>query len=49
MIAAPEMKAKLDEFGLFGVASMPAEFARFIQDDIAFQQGIVKRAGIARQ
>src|SRR5688500_1153514 len=35
MIAAPDMKAKLDEFGLVGIASAPAEFAKFIQDDIA--------------
>jgi tripartite-type tricarboxylate transporter receptor subunit TctC len=49
IVAAPDMKAKLDEFGLVGVASTPAEFARFIQEDIVFQTGIVKRAGIPLQ
>ena len=49
MIAAPDLKAKLDEFGLISVASTPAEFARFIQDDIALQTAIVKRAGIPLQ
>ena len=49
MIASPEMKAKLDEFGLFAIGSTPAEFAKFIQQDIEFQRGIVKRAGIALQ
>ena len=48
-IDMPEMKAKLDEFGLVGVASTPAEFAKFIHDDVALQSGIVRRAGIPRQ
>ena len=48
-VALPDMKAKLEEFGLVGVASTPAEFAKFIQDDIALQKSIVKRAGIPQQ
>lgn len=48
-VATAEMKAKLDEFGLVGVASTPAEFAKFIRDDVALQSGIVKRAGIPQQ
>ena len=48
-VASPEMKAKLDELGLAPVASSPAEFAKFIRDDVAFQAGIMKRAGIPQQ
>ena len=48
-VATPEMKARLDDLGLVGVASSPAEFAKFLQDDIALQRGIVKRAGIPPQ
>ena len=48
-VALPDMKAKLGDFGLVGVASTPAEFAKFIQDDIALQKSIVKRAGIPQQ
>ncbi|HEY0337445.1 MAG TPA: tripartite tricarboxylate transporter substrate binding protein [Burkholderiales bacterium] len=48
-VATPDMKAKLDELGLVGVASTPAQFAKFIDDDVALQARIVKRAGIAKQ
>jgi tripartite-type tricarboxylate transporter receptor subunit TctC len=48
-VATPDMKAKLDEFGLVGVASSPAEFAKFLKDDIDFQTRIVKLAGIEPQ
>jgi tripartite-type tricarboxylate transporter receptor subunit TctC len=48
-VTTPDMKAKLDELGLVGVASTPAEFAKFIDDDVALQTRIVKRAGIAKQ
>jgi len=48
-VAAPEVKAKLDEFGLVGVASSPAEFVKFLKDDIDFQAKIVKLAGIEPQ
>jgi tripartite-type tricarboxylate transporter receptor subunit TctC len=43
------MKARLDDLGLVAVASTPAEFAKFLQDDIALQTRIVKRAGIPQQ
>jgi len=49
MIAARDMKGKLDELGLVGIASTPAEFRQFIQHDIALQAGIVQRAGISQQ
>ena len=48
LVTSPDMKAKLDELGLVGVASTPAEFARFIQEDVALQAAIIKRAGIDR-
>ena len=48
-VATPDMKAKLDELGLVGVASTPAEFAKFIDEDIALQARILKRAGIDKQ
>jgi tripartite-type tricarboxylate transporter receptor subunit TctC len=48
-IAAPDMKARLDDLGLVGVGSTPAEFAKFIQEDIDFQNDIMKRAGIPQQ
>jgi tripartite-type tricarboxylate transporter receptor subunit TctC len=48
-LSTPEMKARLDDLGLVGVASSPAEFAKFLQEDIALQKGIVKRAGIPQQ
>jgi tripartite-type tricarboxylate transporter receptor subunit TctC len=49
MVATPEVKAKLEEFGLVGVASSPAEFSRFILDDVDFQSRVVKLAKIEKQ
>jgi tripartite-type tricarboxylate transporter receptor subunit TctC len=48
-VASPEMKAKLDELGLVGVASSPAEFAKYLQEDLALQLYIAKKAGIEPQ
>lgn len=48
-VASPEMKARLDEFGLVGVASTPAEFAKFIREDFELQTRIAKQAGIQPQ
>ena len=48
-IASADMKARFDELGLVGVGSTPAEFAKFLQEDIALQSRIVKRAGIPQQ
>lgn len=48
-IATPDMKARLDDLGLVGVGSTPAEFAKFLQEDIDLQKGIMKRAGIPQQ
>jgi tripartite-type tricarboxylate transporter receptor subunit TctC len=48
-VALPEFKARLDEFGLVGVASSPAEFGKFLREDMALQTRIVKLAGIQPQ
>jgi tripartite-type tricarboxylate transporter receptor subunit TctC len=48
-VDAPEMKARLADLGLVGVGSTPAEFAKFLQQDIELQKNIVKRAGIPQQ
>ncbi len=48
-VATPQMKSRLDEFGLVGVASSPAEFAKFLREDFELQTRIVKRAGIEPQ
>ncbi|MGZ5116280.1 MAG: Bug family tripartite tricarboxylate transporter substrate binding protein [Burkholderiales bacterium] len=48
-VATSDMKAKLDDLGLVGVASTPADFAKFIEDDIELQTRIIKRAGIEKQ
>ena len=43
------MKSRLDEFGLVGVASTPAEFAKFLREDFELQNRIAKQAGIHAQ
>ena len=48
-VASPEMKAKLDELGLVGVASSPSEFTKYLQEDLALQLRIAKKAGIEAQ
>lgn len=48
-VASPEMKARLDELGLIGVASSPPEFAKYLQEDLALQLRIAKKAGIEPQ
>lgn len=49
LISTPEMKAKLEELGLVGVASTPAEFAKFIEQDIEFQTRVMKLAKVEKQ
>jgi tripartite-type tricarboxylate transporter receptor subunit TctC len=49
MISSPEMKTKLEELGLAGVGSTPAEFRKFIVGDIAFQSRVMKLARIDKQ
>ena len=48
-VASAEMKSRLEEFGLVGVASSPAEFAKFLREDFELQNRIAKQAGIHAQ
>jgi len=48
-VTSSEMKSRLDEFGLVGVASTPAEFAKFLREDFELQNRIAKQAGIHAQ
>lgn len=48
-VGSPHMKSRLDELGLVAVASSPAEFAKFLQDDLVLQTRIAKQAGIEPQ
>ena len=49
MISTPEVKTKLEELGLVGVASTPAEFRAFIDEDIGFQTRVMKLAKVEKQ
>lgn len=48
-VGSPHMKSRLDELGLVAVASTPAEFVKFLQDDLLLQTRIAKQAGIEPQ
>jgi tripartite-type tricarboxylate transporter receptor subunit TctC len=48
-VVSPEMKARLDELGLIAVASSPADFAKYLQEDLALQLRIARKAGIEPQ
>jgi len=48
-VASPEMKTKMEELGLIGVGSSPLEFAKYLQEDLALQIRIAKKAGIDPQ
>ncbi len=44
-----ELKAQLDRLGLITVGSSPADFAKFVIDDMAFQAALFKLANIQPQ
>lgn len=48
-LRSPAMKARLDEFGLVGVGSTPAQFAAFLREDLALQRRIAKLARLEPQ
>jgi tripartite-type tricarboxylate transporter receptor subunit TctC len=48
-LVTAEVRARLDELGLVAVGSTPAEFARFVAQDIAFNRDIVRRIGLKPQ
>lgn len=45
-VAAPELVAKLAEIGLSTQRMEPAEFTRFVEEQLRFWGGIVQRAGV---
>ena len=47
--ATPDMKAKFDELGVIAVASAPSEFGKYLQEDLALQMRIAKKARIEPQ
>jgi tripartite-type tricarboxylate transporter receptor subunit TctC len=45
----PDLKAQLERLGLITLGSTPAEFAKFVQDDMAFQAKLFQAANIQLQ
>jgi tripartite-type tricarboxylate transporter receptor subunit TctC len=45
----PDLKAQLERLGLITLGSTPAEFAKFVQDDMAFQAKLFQAANIQPQ
>ena len=48
-LQTPDMKEQLEELGLISIASTPADFSKFISEDIAYQSKIFKIAKIDPQ
>jgi len=49
VLSQPEMKKQFDELGIVPVASTPAEFSKFVSQDIELQTQLFKTANIAQQ
>jgi tripartite-type tricarboxylate transporter receptor subunit TctC len=49
LVALPDVRKRLDELGLVAVGSTPAEFEKFIAEDIALNRSIVARVGMTPQ
>jgi tripartite-type tricarboxylate transporter receptor subunit TctC len=45
----PDLKAQLERLGLITLGTTPAEFAKFVQDDMAFQAKLFQAANIQPQ
>ena len=45
----PDLKAQLDRLGLMTLGTTPAEFSKFVMDDMAFQAKLFKAANIQAQ
>jgi hypothetical protein len=43
------MHARLEDFGLVAVGSTPAEFAKFLKEDLELQSRIQREAHIPKQ
>jgi tripartite-type tricarboxylate transporter receptor subunit TctC len=48
-LKSPKMHARLEDFGLVAVGSTPAEFAKFLKEDLALQSRIQREAHIPKQ
>ena len=49
VLSQPDMKKQFDELGIVPVASTPAEFSKFVSQDIELQTQLFKTANIAQQ
>jgi tripartite-type tricarboxylate transporter receptor subunit TctC len=49
IVQLPEIKQRFQDAGLMTVGSTPAEFAAFIQRDLAFYTKLIRGAGIEPQ
>lgn len=49
MVQEPEIKKRFDDIGLITVASKPAEFAKFVEEDTAFNAVLAKKIGVQPQ
>jgi tripartite-type tricarboxylate transporter receptor subunit TctC len=49
VLSQPEMKKQFDELGIVPVGSTPAEFSKFVSQDIELQTQLFKTANIAQQ
>lgn len=47
--ALPEMRRRFEEIGLVATATHPDEFAKFVAQQVAFYQSVVKRIGMELQ
>jgi tripartite-type tricarboxylate transporter receptor subunit TctC len=49
VLRQPEMKKQFDELGLVPIASTPADFSKYVAQDIELQTQLFKTANIAQQ
>ena len=49
VLSQPDMKKQFDELGIMPVGSIPAEFSKFVTQDIELQTQLFKTANIAQQ
>jgi tripartite-type tricarboxylate transporter receptor subunit TctC len=49
VLSQPDMKKQFDELGIMPVGSTPAEFSKFVTQDIELQTQLFKTANIAQQ
>ncbi len=49
VLSQPDMKKQFDELGIVPIGSTPAEFSKFVSQDIELQTSLFKTANIAQQ